>query len=178
MFANTTGVSGSIKHDDCTHKFTAKEIRAFAGQIWDRSLWQRGIPDRAVLRRYAALLRCAAGQGHKQAGKHSWRLLRRLYLRHRESELWRVEYTPFLCSDSYMTFDGGWYAIPCSNVEAESGGRGGWTCNTYGVIDSIWILYRGPVRGYSACSSTEKEQSEVAHRIYSMHGTSAWTPFE
>lgn len=84
--------------------------------------------------------------------------------------------TPFFCPDQVMTFEGGWYAIPCPNVNAESGGRGGWPCNTYGIIDPTWFNYGGPPGG--ACGNSEREQSVIAHRIYRDVGTAAWTPFE
>lgn len=95
--------------------------------------------------------------------------------------------TPFYCSDAEMTFDGGWYAIPCVNVNAESGGRGGWTCNTYGIIggedepnasSGTWVIYGGTEFASTACAASEHDQSIVASRIYDDVGTAAWTPFE
>lgn len=86
--------------------------------------------------------------------------------------------TPFYCSDSEMTFDGGWYAIECQYVNIESGGRGGWTCNTYGVIDGPWGAFGGYAFASTACSASERDQSIVAARIWKGYGASAWAPFE
>lgn len=99
----------------------------------------------------------------------------------------RRRVTPFYCSAAEVTFDPGFYAIPCANVDAESGGRGGIYCNTYGIIggedepgasSATWIIYGGTEFAPTACAASEREQSIIAARIYDDVGTAAWTPFE
>lgn len=139
----------------------------------------------------ATLLVAAAivAPGHRQDFVHNDTLVAETpaETRARHDREWRERVTPFYCSDEEMTFDGGWYAIPCANVNAESGGRGGWTCNTYGIIGGLdepgassgtWVAYGGLDFGPTACAASERGQSIVAHRIYDDVGTAAWTPFE
>lgn len=91
---------------------------------------------------------------------------------------WRAHVTPFHCSDAEMTFDGGWYSIPCVNVNAESGGRGGWTCNIYGLIDPTWQQFGGLAYAPTACSASLRDQDRVGAKVWRSVGSAGWTPFE
>jgi len=168
-------LSATIPASNHPNECTAAQTKPFTAKVWSLSNWERGQPKPSTLTAYRKRLSCA-GPENRKAIKHYWRYLQSTYFKYRQEMLWREEFTPFYCSDAEMTFDGGWYSIPCGNVNAESGGRGGWTCNTYGVIDPTWFDYGGPPGG--ACGNSERTQSLVAHKIYESVGTAAWTPFE
>lgn len=165
---------------------TAASFRPFSAAVWRPERWQRGNPPASTVQVAHEREGCAPAP-HRRVMKLTWREDRRAYFARRRVELFRQRVTPFYCGAADVTFDPGFYAIPCPNVDAESGGRGGPYCNTYGVIGGTdepgassptWLIYGGTEFGGTACSATERGQSIVAHRVYRDVGTAAWSPFE
>lgn len=165
---------------------TAAAFRPFSAAVWRPERWRRGNPPERVIEAAHGREGCAPAR-HRAAMKATWRRDRRAFFARRSHELFRVRVTPFYCGADDVTFDPGFYAIPCPNVDAESGGRGGPYCNTYGIIGGLdepgassptWINYGGLRFASTACAASEREQSIVAHRVYRDVGTAAWTPFE
>lgn len=166
--------TGSTRTDP---RCTAAHFRAFSARVWHPRFWERGHPRAPAIRAQRRRLGCAP-PAHRQAMKRTWRRDAAAYWAHRHYMRLRRIIEPFYCSGSEITFDPGWYAIPCHNVDAESGGRGGIYCNRYGLIDSTWAQYGGLAYASTACGASEWEQSLIAHRVYAIHGGSAWDPFE
>lgn len=165
---------------------TAQTFHAFSAAVWDTDHWRRAHPPASILKAERQRLGCAP-PAHRQAMKRTWRRDAERFHAFRHNRLMHQRWEPIYCGPGEVTFDPGNYAIPCHNVNAESGGRGGPYCNTYGVIggadepnasNPTWIEWGGLEFASSACGATELEQSIVARRLFEAHGSAPWDPFE
>jgi hypothetical protein len=71
----------------CGHTFIAKEFRPWSAKVWSVQHWQRAHLKPATVSTYKLRLRCAAGPGHREAMRATWRRDRRHFEKHRAAEL-------------------------------------------------------------------------------------------
>jgi len=162
----------------CKH-VSASELQAYAETIWPLIRWERGRPRPIVIRAWRGKLRCAAGPGHRKAGKARWAKAKRAFYEHRQrklAQLERLRYLPFVCGGGTRS------AIPCSIMWCESKGsyaaRNGISTagGKYQILDSTWYAYGGAhyPTSHPAAVAPRAEQDRVAAAIYADVGSSAW----
>lgn len=166
--------AGKVK---CSY-VTAPSLRKFAKETWQLIRWERE-PKQRTIKAWQAKLQCAAGPGHRKAGKRAWRKLKLAFHEHRKHKLIqraRLRYLPYECGGGMRS------AIDCATMLCES--EGSYTARNlsstaggkYQILDTTWHYYGG--RDYpgshDAASAPPIEQDRIAGEIYADSGGGAW----
>lgn len=169
--------------DPCPHRVTAKQFRPFAAAVWRPSAWQRGKPPAKTIRAQRHKLACAAGPGHRRAMKRRWRAAKSAYYAHRRAMLFRERVTPFYGCTSIGGC--GYFAIPASIVDCESGGR----FNDPSAPNGAYSLLSASLQGVATWETwrprwaaryalpyqaPRKAQDIAAHRLWLAYGSQPW----
>lgn len=149
------------------------ELRRFATKSWRLIRWEDGKPEKAI-DAWPKKLRCAAGPGHRKAGKERWRDAQRVFLEHRKRKLAeRRHVTHDWCSpDPHPEGEGCW-EIPAWCVRAESGES--WTAHnpTSPARGPYQLLSHGepwPVTNWREAM----EHHRIAESLYAAGGLGPW----
>ncbi len=162
---------------------TVEEFDIWAGKVWDQSRWRRGDPPEATTEAQRQWLACAPNATARHHMQDFWREVRAAYNAARKARLLFHKRNPYYGCTSYSGC--GFYALPASVVECESGGRfhsPSAPNGAYSLLDNYrqgvptWEQWRPAWADKYAepYEAPRKAQDIATHRLLEAHGFEPW----